>query len=167
MISKNYIEANLKYFDSRFRHAGSTKESLFYSKLALMELCGWIEISMDDIVVRCAKKRIKDAANSKMLHNEIVRKNYGFDYERNFRRMLIRVIGLIGTEKLERKLNKTAHSKFVSTLSSLKLARDAEAHTYVKGTTRSIDAPSLTLSRFFDVYAGLSSLDAKLRKMTF
>jgi hypothetical protein len=165
MISKSYIQKNLKHFDSRFRRATSPKESLFYSKLALMELCGWIEMSMDDIVLRCAKRRIKDGNNTKMVADVIIKKNYGFDYQRNFRRMLISLVGLAGVERLEKKLNPPIHTLFVSTLQTLRTARNAEAHTYVKGTTRAIDAPSVTLSRFQPIYLGLRALDTRLQKL--
>ena len=51
MIAKSYILANLNALDARYKRASRAKDALFASKLALLELCGWIEESMDDIVV--------------------------------------------------------------------------------------------------------------------
>jgi hypothetical protein len=167
MIAKTYILANLKYCDRRFRGARSAKEGLFYAKLAILELCGWIEMSMDDVVIRCSKRRIKLAKNAKLVQDQIVDRTYGFDYERHFRSMLIRLIGLVGVEKLEKQLDPAVHSKFVSTLVSLKTVQDTEAHTYVKGVTKNIDAPSVTLARFTDIYAGMTAIDQLLKRMRY
>jgi hypothetical protein len=165
MISKSYILQNLKYCDRRFRNAASVKENLFFSKLAIIELCGWIEVSMDDVTLRCARRRIKVQTNIDQVHDTIVGRNYGFDYNRNFRKMLISIIGLSGIERLEKKINQTIHLRFVSTLTTLKMARNNEAHTYVKGITRNIDAPSITLIRFNDIYVGLTEIDSKLSEL--
>ena len=51
----------------------------------------------------------------------------------------------------------------ISTLDSLKLNRDSEAHTYIKGTTRRMDAPSVTKNRFSAIYNGLKNIDDELR----
>ena len=51
-----------------------------------------------------------------------------------------------------------------STLGTLKAARDAEAHTHIKGVTRRINAPSVTLCQFVAVYDGLVEVDSFLRR---
>ena len=45
----------------------------------------------------------------------------------------------------------------------LKTARDAEAHTHINGVTREINAPSITISQFADVYQGLKLTENTLR----
>lgn len=165
MISKSYILENLRYCDIRFRRAKSTKENLFYSKLAIIEFCGWIEMSMDDVITRCAKRRIKLLGNAKTIEREIVGRNYGFQYDQNFRSMLMKLVGLIGVERIERQLDVGIHIRFVSTLGTLKKQRDSEAHTYIKGTTRNIDAPSVTIAKFSDIYAGITEIDKTLQRL--
>lgn len=81
-------------------------KKIFYSKLALIELCGWIEETMDDIVLRCAKRCLKSPANQKFIKDVIIKPNYNFQYEA-FRKMLMIVIGLATLEKIEKKLEKT------------------------------------------------------------
>ena len=50
----------------------------------------------------------------------------------------------------------------VGALTALKPSRDVHAHTYLKGTTLKLDAPSITLARFDTVYAGLRDVEVVL-----
>jgi hypothetical protein len=54
MIAKTYILNNLSTIEKLYNDSSSIKNSLFYSKLAILELCGWTEESMDDIIKKCA-----------------------------------------------------------------------------------------------------------------
>lgn len=161
MIAKRHIEASLKGLQAKFK-ASNPKDSLYYSKLAILELCGWIEESMDETVLSCARKRLKGADNLKSFENDVVRRTFAFDYDK-FRMMLIRLIGLINVERLEAKMDPAIRVKFEATLATLKVARNTEAHTHIKGVTRSINAPSVTISHLQDVYVGLRHIERLLR----
>jgi hypothetical protein len=163
MIAKSYIKGNLSRIERLYSKSSNIQDGLFYSKLAILELCGWIEISMDDIISRLAKKHLKQSINITFVENEVIKRTYGFDYRRHFRKMLINIIGLSGVEKLEKQVDSVKFQLMVSSLNSLKLYRDSEAHTYIKGTTRRIDAPSVTKSRFSAIYHGLKNIDDELR----
>jgi hypothetical protein len=158
------MDDNLARLDRLFRKARTHKESLFYSKLAILELCGWIEESMDDVVLRCAVRCLKVSGNRAYVETAIVKRNYGFEYERHFRGMLGRVVGLAHVERIERRVDPSIHARFIGTLSTLSTVRNAEAHTHLKGVTRAINAPSVTRAQFADVYAGLVEYDRVLRK---
>ena len=157
MIAKSYILANLKGLEKKFK-TSPPKDALYFSKLAILELCGWIEESMDDVVIRCAKAHLKDAANLKYIEGDVVKRTYAFDYEK-FRFMLIRLVGLVNVERIESKMDAVLKLKFASTLDALKRARDSEAHTHIKGVARVINAPSITIAQFQDVYAGLKEVE--------
>jgi len=163
MIAKTYIVKNLTFLENKYQKAKTTKESLFFSKLALMELCGWIEETMDDIVLRCGKRHIKKEGNLKFLEKQIVKNTYGFEYDRHFRKMLINLIGLINVERLEKKVDTVAIAKLKGSLSSLIVMRNAEAHTHIKGTTRTIDSPSVTLHNFNKIFNGLKEFETTLK----
>jgi len=163
MIAKSYILANLMGLQTKFKAAKTQKDSLFFSKLAILELCGWIEESMDDVVLTSAKMRLKDPENLKFIQKDVIKKTYAFEYEK-FRFMLMRLIGLINVERLEAEMDTTIRPRFEAALEALKTARNAEAHTHIKGVTRTINAPSLTIAQFYDVYAGLKHIDTLLRK---
>lgn len=167
MITKTNILKNLNQLDVAFRKAKSQKHSLYFSKLAILELCGWIELSMDDIIECHCNRKIKLKDNRKFVKQDVVRRTYGFDYEKNFRKMLINLIGIVGCEKIESKLPPSIHARLVADLDALKRARDSLAHTYLKGAvaTIHIDAPSVTKARFTTIYDGLIEIEKGLRAL--
>lgn len=167
MIARTYILANLRTLNRKYSNATTMRESLFYSKLAILELSGWIEESMDDVVLRCARRHLKDGANLKFVQNEIVKRTHGFDYQQHFRRMLIQLLGVINVERIEKSIDQSKRLKLMATLGALKTARNAEAHTHIKGVTRHINAPSVTLSQFPALYDGIVEFDATLRRAKF
>lgn len=115
MVSKTSILENLQGLDALYQKSSSTKKSLFFSKLAILELCGWTEESIDDIIKRCAKRKLKEKVNLDYLIKEIER-TYGFTYEKHFRKMLVELIGFINIERLERKVDKDKFHNLKSTL---------------------------------------------------
>ena len=167
MISKSYILSNLRALHRSFTKSSSAKESLFCSKLAILELCGWIEESMDDVILRCAHRHLKSHPNMEYVREQIVRRTFGFDYDRHFRWMLIRLIGLINVEKIEKSVDQTKRAQLKATLTALKPVRDWEAHTHIRGATRSINAPSVTLNQFPAIYDGLMEYDRTIRNCRF
>ena len=167
MIAKSFILSNLRALNRSYRRAASPKEAQFFSKLAILELCGWIEESMDDVILRCARKHLSEAANRNYCEKEVVKRTYGFDYHHNFRFMLIRLLGLIAVEKIEQRIDVTVHGNMTAALSTLKQQRDSEAHTHLKGVTRTINAPSLTITQFQPVYEGLIEIDRIIRAAKF
>lgn len=167
MISKTYIRSNLNQIDNLYKKSTSNKVASYFSKLAILELCGWIEESMDEIVRRCVYRRLKDSTNIQFVEDTIIQRTYGFEYKRYFRNMLLQVLGIINLEKLECELDKRKFSQMQSTLDTLKTCRDREAHTHLKGATRRLDAPSVTKSRFDTVYNGLRDIENCTRKMKF
>ena len=97
---------------------------MFYSKLAILELCGWIEESMDDIAKSNANRYLKEKRNVDFIDDSIIKLTHGFDYNNNFRIMLMQLVGIINIEKLEYKLDSTKFHIMKSTLGSLKDCRD-------------------------------------------
>lgn len=166
MVARSYIKKNLDYCARKHAKAGK-KESLFLAKMAVLELCGWIEISFDEIVIKCAKKHLKDPLNLKYIEKDVVGRTYGFDYDRHFSEMLIKLIGLIRFEALESRVDETKLIKLKAALNTLKTERDREAHTYVKGTTRTMTAPSVILSLFNDVDSALVEFEREVKALTF
>lgn len=162
MLAKSYIADNLQKIERLYNTSPSVQKGLFYSKLAVIELCGWIEISMDDIILRLATKQLREPNNRKYIENEIIKRNYNFDYERNFLPMVEAVVGRNGIERMNLRIDNTLIPPLIGTLSTLKAARNQLAHQYIKGTTLVIDAPSLTHARLHIVWAGLKNLEAVL-----
>lgn len=164
MLTKSYIQDNLKSLDTKYKKSKSLKDNLFFSKLAILELCGWLEESMDGIFESYAKKHIKSKQNLGTIRGTI-KHNSGFAYERNFKGILIKLIGIVVFERLEKDIDSAKLVLFTSTLSSLKIKRDSEAHTHIKGVTKSIDSPSMTISHFTKLYDGLLEFEKALKAL--
>jgi|WetSurMetagenome_2_1015567.scaffolds.fasta_scaffold05552_8 hypothetical protein len=162
MVCKSYIEKNLRRLNYLYNHPQSTQDSLFYAKLAIMELCGWIEVSMDDIILRLAKKNLSEATNITYIKTEIIKRTYGFEYDRHILPMIEAVIGRSGIEHFHKTINAPIFLQFTGALTALKTPRNQHAHEYIKNVTLSIDAPSVTFVKFSFIYAGLKEIERVL-----
>ena len=138
---------------------------MYYAKLSLIELCGWIEVSMDGIVRACAKKHVKDANKLLYIENTVIGPTYGFTYNDHFRGMLIEVIGQPKVEELENALDPLRFHLMKSSLGSLRVARNQEAHTYLANITQTLLAPSTINKHFLQVYDGLKDLEICVRRL--
>ncbi|MBN1684692.1 MAG: hypothetical protein JW855_04585 [Gammaproteobacteria bacterium] len=165
MVNKSSISKNLKDINSLFNKSIKQKETLFYSKLAILELCGWIEESMDEVVKKYAKRKLKNQSNIKFLDDNIISRVHGFDYNDHFRKMLMQVVGIIKLEVIEKRLNQTKLDKMQAALRTLRNPRGELAHTHIKGTTLRIDSPSVIQQKFLDVYEGLKDIESKLKRL--
>jgi len=166
MIGKTSILRNLQRLEALYSSAHSPMKTLFYAKLSILELGGWIEESMDSVIRSCANRNLKDGRNRHVIEEDIIKRTYGFAYDQHFRKMLVQVVGLAGVEKLEKRVDPVKLHMMKGALGSLKTSRDTEAHSHLKGVTRRLDAPSVTRARFFDVYDGLREVESTLRKLT-
>jgi hypothetical protein len=165
MIAKSHITTTLNELDKLYNNASSQKKTIYFSKLAVIELCGWIEETLDMILIKHGNRNLKKNENKKYCKKQIVKRNYGFQYDENIRIMLIKLIGLIQVEKLEHELEKTAQiTSLKSTLTGLKQERNEAAHTYLKGITRRFNAPSRTIGDFNNIKVILENIDNELRR---
>ncbi|NOQ36807.1 MAG: endoribonuclease [Methylococcaceae bacterium] len=137
------------------------RHSEYYSKLAHLELCGWIELAQDDIVLRVAKLHIKDSQNLKDIRSSIKR-NSSMG-QTNFKSMIVEVIGRSGFEKLESLVNSIHQNTLEIELKSLRDTRNAHAHTNIKDCTRTLDAPSTNLARFERIFEALKEYERKIK----
>ena len=167
MVNKTAIARNLRELDIRYnRRSRNPRDPLYYSKLSLIELCGWIEITMDDIIRSCARKHIKRANNLKYVEDSIINKTHSFTYKSHFREMLIAIVSLVKVEELEGKLDRQKFDTMRSSLGSLKKQRDSEAHTYTDNATQTVYAPSLIAHHFENVYYGLKDIEKCVRRLS-
>ena len=118
---------------------------------------------MDDILLRCATRCLGDPQNLAYAQKQIIKRTHGFEYDKHFREMLIRLIGLAGVERLEQSVDSAKQTRMKATLGILTTARNTEAHTHLKGTTRVINAPSTTRTHFNDIYEGLIDYERLMR----
>lgn len=163
MVVKKHILNNIKRLNSLY-NTSTTVEATYYSKLAIIELCGWIEFTMDNIVEHFANKHLKTKP-FKDSFKSIKEKNYGFDYKQNFRKMLSQTVGMHNTEKLETKLNHSGQIAILNaTLDSLKTLRNDAAHTYVDAT-KTYQAPSVTKAQFEQIFPILKDFSKEVKML--
>jgi len=163
MIAKQPIEDLLKELQKLYDNPADPIHKDYYSKLALLELCGWLELVIDDITLTYARTRISDSKNIELLEKEIVGKTFGCDYKSNFRPMLIKIIGLTNVEKFENSLTTLGVFQIlVSQLGSLTSLRNPAAHTSIVGVMPTFHAPSTMTNYLNSLHPILTTLETEL-----
>jgi hypothetical protein len=167
MIIKKHIETDLKRLNHLYLSSVSGADTtipIFYSKLAVLELCGWIEESFDLIAKRAISGKLKEEKFKKLLESAI-KENHGFDYEVHFLRMLSKIVGLGKCEQLHLHLRSTGKDAIlVSELNHVKNQRTTAAHVPIFKTLankNTFDAPSKTLARLYTVYPIIKEMYGK------
>ena len=165
MVEKELILRNLLELESRYNEIpDNPRLPLYFAKLSLIELCGWIEYTMDEMILYCAKKHVKAEPNINQIEMNI-RNTHGFSYKRDFRVMLIGVLGLVHVEKLESQFETQKFEMLRSSLGTLREKRNTAAHNYIDAVTQNIMAPSLIIVHFQHVYVGLKDIEECLRQL--
>ncbi|QEF97896.1 hypothetical protein Mal15_19420 [Stieleria maiorica] len=155
MIVKAHIEKDLKRLNRLYTESltgASSDVPIYYSKLAVLELAGWLEESFDLIAFRAMKGKVSPGKFQNLV-DDAVKKNHGFNYDNNFLVMMAKLIGLTHCEKLDRHLDSDASLSILrSELNALQQQRRTAAHVNIARTTLAFDAPSVSLARMQKVY---------------
>jgi hypothetical protein len=134
----------------------SISDQIFYSKGSLIELCGWIEDSLDLIAMRAVKGLIVTASYTQIA-TSIVGNVYGFDYKKYFRPLMISMIGVFDMENIENKLGAEI-SQLTAILDRLKKYRGAAAHSLKTPSLGPYSSPSIIIQDFKVIYPILVKL---------
>ena len=162
-MEKAEISKNIEILNTLFINNASDIEALFYSKLAILELCGWLENSMERIAWSCAIRNVKDKKNRVFIEEKIIKRNHGFSYKYNFRKMLIPIVGCRGIETIEDAADLNTISYLDSITSSLKEYRNRHAHTYLNATM-TVVAPSAIMKYLNDVFQALEEFQDVMKQ---
>lgn len=155
MIVKTRIENDLKRLNRLYAASMTGRRAdvpLYYAKLAVLELAGWIEESFDDIARRSLKGQLASAKFHQLLENAIDH-NHGFSYDGNFLKMMAQLIGLPECERLHSLLDSDGTlSVLKAELEALLTQRRTAAHVNLANTKLAFDAPSVSLGRLARIY---------------
>jgi predicted Fe-Mo cluster-binding NifX family protein len=149
-----------RWYEESANHA--TKPSLL-SKLALIELCSWVEHELDDRVRAVALSCI---CNSDWVEKNVIKDNYGFLYKKNFRAMLCKVIGESGVSAFEARFEDVYPGeleRLESLLAALSKKRNEHAHNSFPAQIArqmTFDAPSWTIAQHQSLQKLLSTWDS-------
>lgn len=165
MNSKEPIETLIRELEKLYDAPANLTHKDLYSKLALIELCGWLEISIDKIVEGYSATKLFEPTNQEDF-KKIIDKTYGCDYKSHLRPMLINLIGLKGIEKLEANLKaQGVFQILVAQLGSLWSLRNSAAHTTIVGVTTSYQSPSAMKKYLASLHPILTTLEVELTKL--
>lgn len=68
------------------------------SKLAILELCGWIEGEFDRLILAVEKGRLSDLG---WVKQNVILRMFGFRYEKHWRKMLTQLVGEVFARRVE------------------------------------------------------------------
>ena len=169
MIPAEHLQvvSNLSFLDKEFETVTSTSRledsqfAVLFSKLAVLELSGWIESTIDEIFESFFDKTITREDYRVYLSNNVIKSCYGINYDRAIKPLIIKSLGAKLYQTFE---DLPAVQQLQSILSRLHSVRDTAAHTDCS-TQSSYDAPSKTKELFYDVYKVLSNIESWIDKL--
>lgn len=159
MLSSIPLGLTLKDLDILYNTAGIGKNKQdYYAKLAIIELCGWIEEFIDDMAREYCSS-IRDSGELEALLGNV----HGFNYP-HLRTVLIQIVGITKVVEIEYQLQNKGISYAVlkSQLGVLTKKRNDVAHSHMAGVQRTYDAPSNIIHELANVEKALLDLKREL-----
>ena len=161
MVAYQDIEKTLKQLDSMYlKYTGDPSFLIILSKTALIEFCGWVEQSIDQILNDYLDSHRFEANMHTFIEGQI-KKNYGFRYE-NILKISCITIGAYNLGNVLKKINSDQLKALLNTYSD---KRNRAAHTHIHGTTANYDAPSLILNGFHQIKPIISDIENEIRSL--
>ena len=142
----------LRKLDRLYNEADGADATLpiAYSKLATLEVCGWLEEAFDEIAHNSVRHKLRTFEKRKLLAEKI-EKTHGFDYGSHARPLIAHAVGVVKLMEVERKLESSAAlSRLKGNIGSLKILRRDAAHTSLAGRSTAYPAPSISMATFED-----------------
>lgn len=145
------VEATLRQLDTWYNEPsqGGDRPKLL-SKLATLELCGWLEGEFDRLALLVEAGRLND---TDWVKKNVISRTSGFHYEDHWRPMLSRLVGEIYARRVERKMEHDYPGdleRLKSTLGTLWMIRCNFAHADITANVASqqtFNAPSWSLNQ--------------------
>lgn len=167
VLANEEISATLKELECRFLADGvADRELELLSKLAIIELGGWVEERFDEIVVEYVQRKLTDNEEMDRIRKEVIDKVYGFDYDSDIRPMIERVIGSVNYCVIKANLiHSGGYFILKSVLGELRHERNRVAHTHWMGVTRKLAAPSSVINWLKRIYPHINDIEKCIRNM--
>ncbi len=146
------VDITLRQLDAWFNEPsqGGDRPKLI-SKLAVIELCGWLEGEFDRLAMTVDSGRLNDSA---WVKQNIIDKTNGFTYQDHWRQMLVKLVGEIFARRVEDEME-MAHpgdlDRLKSLLGSLWRIRCQYAHADMGANVaaqQTFSAPSWTQNQY-------------------
>jgi DNA-binding HxlR family transcriptional regulator len=125
-----------------------TTLAIVYSKMAILEVCGWLEESFDEIAHNCVRRRLRTLESRKFLFEKI-KSTHGFQYDLNIRPLISHAIGVVRLLQIEREIEDSGSLTVLkTTCSNLNIHRRDAAHRTLAGRQQQYPAPSVAIREF-------------------
>lgn len=165
MINYIEIENTLNRLEQEFTSCSDIQMSILYSKLAVLELCGWIETSIDTMLYEYVDKHILDS-DCKNRIKTIINKNYGFHYDKNLFPLLCSVLGIDNLENIIDVLPSVNFQNLKAVTDTYTKERNKAAHTDTPiGTTRTYYAPSSVIIDFNLIKPAIQRIETEIQQL--
>lgn len=145
------VDTTLRTLDSWFNDPGQGGDRpQLLSKLAVLELCGWIEGEFDRLAIVAEAGKLGD---SDWVKKNLISKTFGFKYVEHWRPMLVGLVGEIFARRIEEKMERAYPgdlARLKSLLGTLWGKRCDFAHADMAANIaaqKSFDAPSWALNQ--------------------
>lgn len=146
------VQDTLNLLNAWFEEETTAERPKLISKLALLELCGWLENWMDDFIKELAHDQ---NCAIEFIDASIIKPNHGFNYKDNFRAMITKIMGEYCMTIVERRFE-AAHpgdlERLKNHLGQLKRLRNDFAHNQYNAviiTQAHFQAPSFLITNFY------------------
>jgi hypothetical protein len=161
------IDDTLKLLDAWYNEpsTGGDRPKLL-SKLATLELCGWLEGEFDRLALVAENGRVDDAS---WVHTKVIKNTSGFAYERHWRPMLQMIVGEVFVRRIERKMEVAAPGdleRLKTHLSTLWELRCGFAHADMNANIaaqRTFNAPSWAINQHRIICKLLARYESEMR----
>lgn len=160
------VDATLQQLDSWFNEPNQDGDRpKLLSKLATLELCGWIEGEFDRLAMLAESGRLNDPD---WVKKTIISKTSGFQYENHWRPMLARLVGEVFARRVESQMEAVFPGdldRLKSLLGTLWKIRCDFAHADMTAhiaAQQTFQAPSWSLSQHKLVKALLSKYEQSM-----
>jgi len=160
MLTATELQTRLHQIEQDYLAENDVMKALLLAKLATLEVGGWTE--------ECIDKIVTDFLDNRMLRDKKtviakLQRTYGFKYNKDFRSIIVELVGVIGFEKIEDKLSLQCQ-QLETALDELKHSRDTCAHTYTK-PSMTIDGPSKMIKLLTTIENALAAFCNELHKV--
>lgn len=161
------VAVTLQTIDVWFKEPATNNDRpTLLSKLAILELCGWLEVEFDRMIRLVEAGRLSDLP---WVEKHVIKKTSGFSFDNHWRPMLCKVVGEVFARRVDTAYQ-AAHpgelDHLTNTLSALWRDRCSFAHAdlnaNVANTQLTINAPSWTISQHTTLVQMLGRYEAVL-----
>lgn len=173
-IIHNKIQSNLAILEARFDESMSSTQlrrgailAAMFSKLAILEVCGWLEQTIDSILYYYVNMTVSDRQIREVIKKQVIDSVYGFKYATDLKPLMMKILGAKNFYCIEFRLKKKGFDQILfNCIENLNRQRNVAAHTYWTGSAQQrFNAPSATRQVFNQMLPIVLEIDMCVKRL--